>query len=73
MKCSESKLLDEICDVATVAFMSARGENGAPITNPMNPQYSCEAVVRYIITAALSAAEVHGYALARRTPEESGS
>lgn len=68
----EKAILDEIIDVAAVAFMNARGENGAPITNPLNPQYSAEAVTRYIITRALSAAEVHGYVL-RRADTKHGS
>lgn len=56
-------VLADACDAATVAFMSARGENGTPITNPMNPQYSCEATVRFIVNTALESAKRAGYEL----------
>lgn len=56
-------VLAEACDAATVAFMGARGENGTPITNPMNPQYSCEATVRFIVNTALESARRAGYEL----------
>lgn len=58
-----SLVLNDACDAATVAFMSARGENGTPITNPLNPQYSCEATVRFIVTTALESARRAGYEL----------